>query len=76
MKQQCTLLRTHSVESDKVIDLLRKNNIEFESNLHYSNQIRPVLITPEGVYPYDGLEEIEEYVTAKKKLKIAISCAE
>ena len=64
--KQCILIRTFSSESNKVIDLLNKNEIEYQSILEYSEKAKPVLLTPEGAYPYKGFEDIESYVNAIK----------
>lgn len=59
--EKCIFVQTHSDESDKALDFLTKNKVNFITFVDCSYD-KPVLISPSSRYPYEGYQEISTYI--------------
>jgi hypothetical protein len=58
--------KSHHEDGDKAEKLLKEAKIDFVTILACNDVNVPTLIVPDSAYPYEGLNEIKEYVELYK----------
>lgn len=61
--QKVTLISSESDESKAVIRLLREKQIPYREYLECSLTAPPMLLDPNGKYPYVGVKEIFKFLS-------------